>query len=724
MGTTAADPGAPRSPRPELERPPAGAAAYAKLAARWLARHWPRIDARLYPEWIVFCVVWQGSAFVAAMLHQTGGVWSAPLDDVFIHFDYARSTARGYPFQWSEGNGYSSGNTSVAYPFVLALGYWVGFRELALVQWSLLVAFGFLLLFFWGAGRLVAPLGAWARYLVPPMVLSMGALGWSLWSGMENAMHLGVWGLAVLATLRAEQRTGSTRALVRASWLVGLVGALFVLVRPESAVCLASFGVFLAYRGRKLGLASMLRVLVAVGLFGVLALAALFVANRVYTGEWSQAGAIAKLALNDPYMPPEAKWDDWLGHFHYVFARNLHHHFSEKLPYGYLLVGLALAPLASRRLRAYAILLWVQVFAWSAVVALNGQVRWQNERYTMSAVAWLLVLAAMGVGALLSKPGVTLRARLAWGGRLAIAGLALALYVHHQIPRMRDQVWFYARASRNILDQHVRAGHELRRMGVRRVLVGDAGALLYASDVPGIDIIGLGGYRDFPFARAGRHGLGASIELIERLPARDRPEVMAIYPGWWGDLPIVFGEYLTEFPVVGNVICGGASKVFYRADWSALELLGRPRSLEPGELVVDELDVGDLLSERAKAYVFPRPRMGFVVWRVLPDPADASRDLFDAGRIIPQGQRESATLRLPSDGGRLVVRTTATSPSRTRVSVGDAVIGELAVEPAEGWTEVGIELPAGLPSEATITLEPVQGELVDHHLWTVARSGG
>jgi len=58
------------------------------------------------------------------------------------------------------------------------------------------------------------------------------------------------------------------------------------------------------------------------------------------------------------------------------------------------------------------------------------------------------------------------------------------------------------------------------------------------------------------------------------------------------------------------------------------------------------------------------------------------------------------------------------------VSVGDSIVGELSVEPAEGWTEVGIELPAGLPSEATLRLEPVQGELVDYHLWTVARSGG
>src|SRR4051812_39797465 len=39
------------------------------------------------------------------------GTWSAPLDDVFIHFDFAREVTRGHPFQWSEGAGYSSGGT-------------------------------------------------------------------------------------------------------------------------------------------------------------------------------------------------------------------------------------------------------------------------------------------------------------------------------------------------------------------------------------------------------------------------------------------------------------------------------------------------------------------------------------------------------------------------------------------------------------------------------------
>ncbi len=65
---------------------------------------------------------------------------SAPLDDVFIHFDYARATALGHPFEWTVGNGYSSGNTSLTYPFVLAFGWLVGFTGRSLMKWAAILA--------------------------------------------------------------------------------------------------------------------------------------------------------------------------------------------------------------------------------------------------------------------------------------------------------------------------------------------------------------------------------------------------------------------------------------------------------------------------------------------------------------------------------------------------------------------------------------------------------
>jgi hypothetical protein len=232
--------------------------------------------------------------------------------------------------------------------------------------------------------------------------------------------------------------------------------------------------------------------------------------NRLFTGEWSQAGALAKLEIYHPYKDADAKYEDWVFYLKYVLVRMAHHHFSDESPmvegqrpFGYIIPALALLPLASSKLRLRALMLLFQVATWTCIVSLNGQVRWQNERYTMSAVAWLLLLAALGLGVLLGTTRFHLRTKTEAMGRivagsrvLSALGLA-ALYWHHQLPNMRDQIWFFGRASRNIRDQHVLAGKILAELAPRRVLVGDAGALLYASDRPGLDIIGLGGYHDY-----------------------------------------------------------------------------------------------------------------------------------------------------------------------------------------------------------------------------------
>src|SRR5690606_38362961 len=131
------------------------------------------------------------------------------------------------------------------------------------------------------------------------------------------------------------------------------------------------------------GMRAAILAVLRVGVPGAVALALQTVMNRVATGEWSQAGAIAKLALNHPYMTGEDKWNDWIFHLEYVLARNVHHHFADALPWGYIVPALALVPLASPAVRRYAVLLWATAATWVPVVALNGQVRWQNERYTM-----------------------------------------------------------------------------------------------------------------------------------------------------------------------------------------------------------------------------------------------------------------------------------------------------------------------------------------------------
>jgi hypothetical protein len=679
------------------------------------ARAFERWDRALYLAFTAACVGYTATLFYGYLHTQTGGTWSAPLDDVFIHFDYARATARGHPFEWSEGNGFSSGNTSVLYPFVLALGYAAGLRDLSLMAFAAAVACLSVLSFLSAAGRLFDPLGRWAKYVLPPAVLSLGALDWSLWSGMENALHLGVWGLLLLALLALPRAPSAPRA-----WAVGVAGALLVATRPESVVCVAAAACLGGLEvARRRGLRAGAGAFLAASFPGALFACAQAAANRAFTGEWSANGAIAKLALNNPYMTGEQKWDEYLFHLKYVIVRNTQHHFSDVEPWGWLVPIVALVPLAVRRLRPTAIFLWAQVVGWSLLVALNGQVRWQNERYTMAAVAWLFVLWALGLAALLSRVALPGR-RAGWLARAAAAVALAAVYWVHQAPNMRDQIWFFGRASRNILDQHVRAGRFLAELGPRRVLVGDAGALMYASDLPGLDLIGLGGYHDYPFARAGVHGLGASLELVERLSPEERPDVMALYPTWWGELPAIFGARLRGFPIAGNVICGGAEKVIYRADWSPLERLARPRELRPGERVVDELDVADLVSEAAHRYSFPSPGAGYVTYRVLAEPGAPGRDLFDAGRLVPEGRREAARLAAGAGRARLVLRTAPARAVDVDVIVDGASIGPLHVPEARGWVEVSIDLPRAVASSFELALVPTSGELWSYHMWVVS----
>ena len=751
-----------------------------------------RIDPALYALWAAACTIVSARAFYVYMLKQTGGEWSAPLDDVFIHFDFARSTARGHPFEWIDGNGYSSGNTSLSYPFVLALGYLAGFRDLSLMVWAAIVAaasvFATLLaarrLFF--DGKKPGPRDDAARllsYLLPPILLGVGALDWSFWSGMEVAFFLAVWGVTLVLFFDLVH-TEVPRKRKRWAWLLGLSSAMLVVTRPEAATTVAVFGLaavlpHLTRRSAGATIGELLRI----GVPSFVLLLVQSIANRILTGEWSANGAIVKLAINNPYLSPDAKLDDYLFNLHYAVLRNVEYHFTDVPAFGVILPALAAAAFASPLTRRAAGILLAQAATWTALVALNGQVRWQNERYTMPAVAWVLMAAALGTAALVRQgtrarptflvgtliaacvvqlhgvatrtPGSPPEIQYAWSlalGAGALAALALRLWpirlvavaaalvlAHdHQVSKMRDQKWYFGRASRNIRDQHVKTGRFLKdallplvpqRDGdwgmtrAHRVLLGDAGAIPYAADVPALDIIGLGGYHRFPFARAGVNGLASTIELMEYVPPDDRPDVLAIYPSWWGTLPTFFAsDVLARFPVEGNVICGGYEDVIYRADWHLLGTGNEPRSVPRGEAIKDELDAADVLSERRHGYAFSHPNSGWTEMKVLADPADATKDLLDSGRRFELGKTERFLLRKlePHKAAHLLLRTAPESTTAVRVTIDGAELARLRLPAADSWVEQVILVPASAVDDDTLEITFANegpGDFVDYHVW-------
>jgi hypothetical protein len=656
---------------------------------------------------------------------EASGYWSAPLDDVFIHFDFARSIVRGHPFEWSSGAGYSSGGTSLLYPFLLALGVPLGFDGLRLMEWAAVVAcvcvFATLLL----VRRLFDGLPTWTSYVAPFAFLAIGALDWTLFSGMEVALFLAVWAGCVYLwdELRREGASGTDQAIRTRTWQLGLGGAALVATRPESAVLVALFAATAAYwllpRGRR----SALRTLLIAGAPGAAIVLAHAVANRVLTGSTTAAGALVKLEAHHPYFTGEQVLDAWWFHLKYQVLRLTQYHVADPGWFGWLLWLLAAAAFIPRATRRSAALLWISAALWMVIVAFNGQVRWQNERYSMPALAWILLAAGLGLGGLLAGLRATERRALRWAG--GVAGVAAALTLSFfQAPRFREQIWFFGRASRNILEQHVRAalfiGQGLPRKP-NRVLVGDAGAIPYASDVPALDIIGLGGFRGLPFAQATRAHVGAGLELVERIEPQERPELMAIYPSWWGELPLWFGQTLAQVPVRGNVICGGASKVLYRADYSAFEGSAFPSALRSGERVSDDIDIADLVSEQEHGYELSPEAIGYVTMKLLAHPQAPRRDLWDAGRIVAPGASESFRLlgTDPRRPFRLVARAAPSGPLDVPVAIGGRALGSFRASAADGWQELSLDVPALGDVALEVKLGVSPHERVFFHVWAV-----
>ncbi len=168
----------------------------------------------------------------------------------------------------------------------------------------------------------------------------------------------------------------------------------------------------------------------------------------------------------------------------------------------------------------------------------------------------------------------------------------------------------------------------------------------------------------------------------------------------------------------GNVICGGYEDVLYKADWHVLGTGESPRV--PMGRVRDSVDLADLVSEKEHAYSFSRGS-GWTDMKILPDPVDPARDLFDGGRILyAQGSERFTLSNLdPHRPAILAFRSAPTGDARLRVRLGGAEVATIALAPRDGWDERTLAIHA---DQVTSPLEVViendgPGELSLFHVW-------
>ncbi|MBZ0307001.1 MAG: hypothetical protein K8I82_13105, partial [Anaerolineae bacterium] len=150
---------------------------------------WWAVTLRDLFFWLGLCLLVGGlSIFYVSMGIAAGdGTLLMPLDDTYIHFQYARQMAEGHPYQYNSGDDPTSGATSFLYAPLLAAGYGLGFKELALAYWAVGIGAVCLLLSAWLIYQLL-PTGSGIAYLMTFLFVLMGAMSWAAFSGMETML--------------------------------------------------------------------------------------------------------------------------------------------------------------------------------------------------------------------------------------------------------------------------------------------------------------------------------------------------------------------------------------------------------------------------------------------------------------------------------------------------------------------------------------------------------
>lgn len=655
----------------------------------------------------LLCVGLAVLAYVVYLLTslQVGGALLMPLDDAYIHFQYAHQIARGEFYVYNPGLPPTSGATSFLYPYLLAVGDLIGLRGLALGAWAMGVGAAA----FAGSGifayRLADALGArlGLALLAALAVMLNGALVWHANSGMETLL------VVCLALLTLD---GLARRNVR---VVLIGGVLSALVRPEGAVlAFIAFAAAFAQDYAAIPVQARRVVMLNTGrlrqwlLLALIPLAALLVqptVNLLVTGSAVASGNSAKSILG--VIPFNA---------HYVINRiidNFIRLWREFLfPSGdssvYLVFGVGIFALIGvvwlvrrRAILALALIAWWIVLA--LALSTLDTAFWHFKRYQMPLMITLIPLAVVGVEVLIRRVRAFNRQRaLLW------AAAAFVL-----LPSVFSQFEFYLRYTLNIgyvRDQPYQMALWLRENTPEnaRIAVHDVGMMRYVGGRTTIDVVGLttpGAADDW------RNGPGAVGEFL----TQTRPDYIASYGVGHGlglgylEATDLYAEPLAVFPVAldpqRNVALAADVQGIYRPNWAmanaatdhvVLASLG----LIAGEPApVDTVDVANLNSERDHGYQWSlvRPTNGFPTeynqfrYQGCDDPRCT---VMDGGRRI-NGEESFVMQTRANEDALLITRLHPGDAGEYDVYVDDALIAQRVIPPLPGtWLDVPVLIPA------------------------------
>ncbi len=480
-----------------------------------------------------------GLVLFALREQQLAGVAGFPLDDSWIHFQFARNLAEGQGFSYNPGVPVA-GSTAPLWTLLLAALFAVGGNHPLLAK---VVGTAAAL----GAALVAARLAlAWtgdraAGLLTGALTALSGPLLWGALSGMEVSLA------ALLATAGTLAHTRG-RDLAAATLL-----ALAVLARPESVLLLG-----LVWTA---GPITVRRSVLFAGCPA--ALVGPWVAFNLATGGTPlPATAAAKiegglagflLGAREPLMTTlvtrpwdfAVEWVLWLGGVNALLPL--------LLPPGLWLLWRR----GGRRLALPAGLLALQPLAMALLATYRGPA-FQEGRYAMHLLPMALAVIALPVAALVGK-GVD-APRLARLRRPIMVGLVVAALMALWPAATR-----YGWAVQNIETMQARLGRwvDANTPLHARLALNDVGAIGYLSRREVVDVMGLMTPAIIPYRRDGEDGV---LRYLERAC----PDYLIVFPAWFPRLTARADRFtpIHRVRLAHNTVAGAEEMVVYETVWA------------------------------------------------------------------------------------------------------------------------------------------------------------
>jgi hypothetical protein len=626
------------------------------------------------------------------VLSANGGAPAVPLDDSYIHFQFARSFANGHPFVYSPGAAPVAGATSLLWPLLLALPQLLGVRGLALIPWAW--GFGFVALGLLGyetaraAERVTSERIAW---LAGVLVLTFSANTWFAASGMEVVPL--AWLLMRCARRAAEWLEGDRKRL----WELLLLAALAPAMRPEGALgsLLVAAALFFGAKGSKrtLGVAALAFVALPPAIY------------EVFTGHATQTTTLVKWLPFNPYLTCSALLQTVLGNVHLFLSTLLDGQLwsAAYIPeHARLIAWLSLPALIfAGQARQANIRAWLLVALGLGILipTTYDSFLWNRLRYLWPfAAPWLIGIVALsdqlGELAALWRPKLgMLRYALA-----TAAGIALCSKFPFALEDLAD-------SAHAISSQHVELGRWAAKNldSDARIGVNDTGAMAYFSDRQIFDVVGLTTAGE---ARYWSAGAGSRFEHYEHLPRNALPTQFFVYPGWFGIEPLLGPCF--QHRTVHATILGGETMVACTAAYWSLgtgEAAAAPEFWKRAPL--DAVDVADLESEQAHDYVV--------------SPATQTEDVVITDGVVVDGARRNRRrdrfwLNVAARA-RFVARLGADEPVSVTLRIAGRLIDSWLVS-KQSFEEHAALLPEDLatgPAEVEVRAET--GSFTAAHYW-------